>query len=59
MRNLVLSRQWQGRFELKSGECVRSFCIDPDSASVFVATSTGAVCRLAADLQVTIVPQAL
>ena len=56
MRNLVLTRQWQGRIELEPGECMHSFCVDPDTGSVFVATSTGAVCRLAADLRVTAVP---
>ena len=56
MRNLVLSRQWQGRLELQPGDFMHSFCVDPDTGSIFVTTTTGAVCRLAADLQVTIVP---
>ena len=59
MRNLVLTRQWQGRIELEPGECMHSFCVDPDTGSVFAATSAGAVCRLAADLRVTQYQQAV
>jgi len=56
MRNLVVNRQWQGQIELEPGECMHSFCFDPDTGSIFAATGAAAVCRLAADLPVTAVP---
>ena len=52
MRNLLVSRQWAAAIQLQPGEHIRSACVDPDTGRIFTATSTGSMCCLAADLQV-------